>query len=1718
MLQTRATAKNKYVISQAAMKHGIAKAQPFLMQRAARTAADDVAKKYAPYYRNRASLVNFTSKGILYIKELLQTMKGWGTFSPSKDKRDLDSLMADMSKQVATESIIPAMSQATVQVDSQAKKVYIEFEINTAIATTFDKVNQFSDLLKTLFESVNLPRTATLDENARSLANYAAKMQTKGFMPIDRWSQLQFPESVKELVSPHIRPLSKEYPKEIASIPELKLEYIDGNVQVYSRPENNIVDMTGKSVSLNFRITVRLVYPLAYAYWATYAKDPKSFSIPNFYQLISQQILGGSGRARADQSVDRLIPMQTSMDILQDRIKSLKLEEKPRINRNRMTILSTGEVLYIPENGDLTKYDSNIQQSYDVTTKKVTPLNKIPEIRDTYLLSDWIHNIAVYTNQSGHMETLSLIGAMPFEDRFVMRYFRQNSFEKAFNLKLDMFQNVADELFHKLNMSMETLFQEARKNNPDRNENPITTAYPSVVSLVGKVMYLLKIYDVNLLHLFDDELEAHKDFTGTELEQVDVFCQLCRAIFKSMFKTRTKYSIRTLMSMALPFYIFGVTTQYLPKYKRIFQEQEDKVKKDHVTTMDAISSTIDLPNLPGLTGMMPHQSKTYLTSLHKCPPLAAIDISAGGGKTGIGIIDILTLLEQGKIKRPLVLAPGKLVSEWVSEINKFSQGKINPYPLTSNSLRKLNRYLGYNRQKLLDVIRSAPVNTIFIASFSFLKVADPFKDTAASKMQYGGKVINFFPNTQFITQGGFDFVSMDESHKLKNVSSQLSEAARSVVGNMEYRRIMSGTILFNTVQDLEGQTALLNPAILTDMRRVIEQNADISESGKIQSVDPRLGEEIAKEMQPYVARLVYRRRDWAYQLPRINYGFLQCDMTENMQTYYNDKVDEQIAKMLDDDPKLRAILESGDQEKIDRLMSKLDTNFQRMEIFVNSPESEDIFRNLQTTDDHDLTPPKAKLVNELLGAHFNGGTVVDVTGTKIDIVKSRAKVIIFGYNRDTSKAMFKALDPRFRGRAVHYASGVKDAIVRFREDEDIHIIVADETSMREGLNLTMASMIIRLQALWTPGAEEQASSRILRADFGNKYGREQLYLIQIMCRNTLDIAKTARNISKRVSNLAVSEGERDDWKHFIKGTVLDGLEPITMNLQLLKNKGTVNSVGKYFNAFQKITEWDYRESKNITADLRDCVAKKTDTPVEEVDLSALREGSLNTVTSTHDLPNSKAIWAPLVPDAKILDKFGLELEPLAVKKVAEENDDDDDDDDDDNVELEDNVTYAVGDMVVTEFGFGYIRSFRYGRANSKNEGKITSVNVEIPGFDKYYPAKDYVNLSLLEVFKPTNSALTAKFQRRLDKLAEKGKGILFIEAGIAGMKTEDIISKVSPTDVKVLPGKKPGRPNVKPADHPGAKPENKDNKFDPNNFMRVNDEEDEAPPPVAKPPRQGKPAPTPPAPQKPAKPVNTTRKPQNDEEVKPRRNNGIPVPANLDDATRRQVVNKFLKDPNKLFHYQKQTDTVSAVVDLAVVNGQIAMCTYPDEENFEKLEQSTPGVWNKVGPMVFIKINTYKGAQNLIARLEDSYALLADAGDRLLKLAKSMQSKSRPQIEQHSKMDFTNLVRNFALINHKPSEYEDGLKFYPTVYDGHLYIIIPYNTQKRNANQVLKWQVTGCDKPRLNRTTSGYSFFRNKDQALRALNKIATQMHVVNYEECRDGLEHDPEFVNFVNR
>lgn len=304
-------------------------------------------------------------------------------------------------------------------------------------------------------------------------------------------------------------------------------------------------------------------------------------------------------------------------------------------------------------------------------------------------------------------------------------------------------------------------------------------------------------------------------------------------------------------------------SKYVPEAIEYFEKAEE-ISESLVTDSGSFDpEELELPGLAEGTQMFPHQVSA-MGSLNAKPKFAILDISPGGGKTILGIADIMNLIGQGEKIKPLVLCPDHLVTNWCDDMFKVTEGKWNVIPLSSKSTES------WEMDALESVLESAPINTITVAGLNWLKNHNRQTTVAISN-----QTMSLPERVDMLRKHGYNYIIFDESHKAKKYDpkervSGVHDAVKMVTTfpAIKYVRLATGTLVPDRVEDVVGQANLFTASIFGTpdyMRSEVDlENREDA---------PYL---IRSKLAQHVSMITKKRKDWAFMLPNPIDSFITC--------------------------------------------------------------------------------------------------------------------------------------------------------------------------------------------------------------------------------------------------------------------------------------------------------------------------------------------------------------------------------------------------------------------------------------------------------------------------------------------------------------------------------------------------------------------------------------------------------------------------------------------------------------------------------------------------------------------------------------------------------------------------------------------------------------------------------------------------------------------------
>jgi hypothetical protein len=347
------------------------------------------------------------------------------------------------------------------------------------------------------------------------------------------------------------------------------------------------------------------------------------------------------------------------------------------------------------------------------------------------------------------------------------------------------------------------------------------------------------------------------------------------------------------------------------------EEQLQKMTAPSREDLDAVIGTFDglikdkNGNYPKL---MPHQVETL--AVMRNTNTAALDVDMGGGKTIMAVLDMSRLIREGITLengdkascRPLVVMPGaKLVRNYIDDVKKFFGTNFNIFVLETDSTVKN----AVSNNELVERMQNAPVNTIFVTTYSWLTgggAYDVTLNTEINKKTGDLKIFSkrVFPRVEMLKRVPITAVYLDESHKIKNKTSK-QNAAAVALSSVPVKRLLTGTMVSKDASDIFQQMRFLDSTLVGSEARFIAQygaNDDDDDSSskkkkKAKRGDLRPGAE--KEARAELRSngvLQLRRSSWLPLLPEKEEKFFFVDMSKEHEAIYKSMLMKLVATPL----------------------------------------------------------------------------------------------------------------------------------------------------------------------------------------------------------------------------------------------------------------------------------------------------------------------------------------------------------------------------------------------------------------------------------------------------------------------------------------------------------------------------------------------------------------------------------------------------------------------------------------------------------------------------------------------------------------------------------------------------------------------------------------------------------------------------------------------------
>lgn len=411
----------------------------------------------------------------------------------------------------------------------------------------------------------------------------------------------------------------------------------------------------------------------------------------------------------------------------------------------------------------------------------------------------------------------------------------------------------------------------------------------------------------------------------------------------------------------------------------------------------------------------------------------------GLGKTLQTICYIAYLADNNTAGNILIICPASLVYNWQNEINKFAPG-----------IRSVI-YHGSSREEALFEQEGVQV---IISTYGTIR-----------------------SDEEFVLTQSFIAVILDESHTIKNPSSQITKLTHQL--NAEKRVVLSGTPVMNNTTDLFSQLHFVLPGMFGSREFFKREYAD--------PIDLQRDEKKVAALKKLTAPFILRRtkEQVARDLPPKTEITLWCQMEPEQQEVYNE-IRDQVKGTLSDIIKKQGMQKS----KLQVLEGIL-----KLRQICNDPSLLEEYRHLNL-----LSVKSTALMDELINNLSDHSVLIFSQFTRmLDRLSALLK------KEGMSHFILTGATPaRERDRMVQ----------AFNHDPDSpRIFLLSLKAGNAGLNLTAADYVFLFDPWWNHAVEQQAIDRT------HRIGQQQaVFAYKMICRDSIE--EKIMQLQERKKNLS----------------------------------------------------------------------------------------------------------------------------------------------------------------------------------------------------------------------------------------------------------------------------------------------------------------------------------------------------------------------------------------------------------------------------------------------------------------------------------------------------------------------------------------------------------------------------------------------------------------------
>jgi len=509
-------------------------------------------------------------------------------------------------------------------------------------------------------------------------------------------------------------------------------------------------------------------------------------------------------------------------------------------------------------------------------------------------------------------------------------------------------------------------------------------------------------------------------------------------------------------------------------------------KRLRVSTIhDAEDSEVDFifENFPDFH-LRPHQ-RVALEFSDLVDHRTIVAYGTGTGKTAISIADAI----RSGAERILFVVPGSVRANWRKHL--INHTGVEPIILAGRTPTKEDlKYLMTNHPKYVminyEILRTK------------MKVDNTKDDIFKSNERY--------PWVDILNLYRPDYIVVDESHYVRNPTSQQSKALRQLGNKDTMKMAMSGTPIMNRPGELWSVLNWLHPETFPYYETFLNQYG----------FGRSIGSYEAKKLRSLLETIMIKRmrQDISKNLPPINRIVETFEMGEKARRIY-DRILEGIYEEF----------AAYDSQGVGGWIKQYRSILPKINAMIK----------VCAADKVDHTVERAvEIADSIEEEKWNGILIfTKFRGTANTIARKLGNEAITFVTRTDGGFITMKMEDRMK------------VVEQFHSDPSIRFLVATEGSAREGLDITKAGVVMFNDLFWNPAAHIQCEGRAFYRE-SDMHGGDSMYLtmndsieewiteLQGIKQNTIDKVVEGKDIEANITNKII-ERLRDSFNKKVRG-------------------------------------------------------------------------------------------------------------------------------------------------------------------------------------------------------------------------------------------------------------------------------------------------------------------------------------------------------------------------------------------------------------------------------------------------------------------------------------------------------------------------------------------------------------------------------------------------------